>query len=185
MEKIKDFFDFWNKKVDRQLNEIETRLKQIFSKMKALKSDKIKELMPLEEEVRGDLEKIKKDFNRKTQDGTLLVNNLNRKTIRLNQKIEELEKNPDNFGIDRFYKEFLSYHDHLYMFRNEIDKLSYRQAGFTVMGIVLAFLPPPIGIFSVVMGAVLIFDKDVRAKLNGIIMVIIAAIVAVYHLILF
>lgn len=184
-EKMKDFMDFCNKRVERQLMEIENSLNQVFLSMEGLKHEKIIELSPLKDQILQNLAKIRGDFNRKTQDGTILIDNLNRKTRRLYERIPVSDTQLEEYAIDRFQKEFLSYNDHLYAFAIEIENLSYKRAGFTVMGIILAFLPPPVGIFSLVMGASLILDKDVRAKLNGIVMVVIAVIVAVYHLVLF
>lgn len=189
MEKIgnylKNIFDFRNKKVDKLLNEIKNTITLLFKKIPELNSDKLNELLPLQNAITQKLSEITKDFNRKTHPGTILVEHLSRKTSRVLAQFEKITTINNEFEIERFYKELLTFNDHLILTGSEIDQLSYQRAALTVMGYILAFLYPPVGVFSVPIGILLFLDKDVRAKLNGIVISVCAAVVFIYHYFLF
>jgi len=189
MEKIgnylKDTFDFRNKKVDELLKDIKNTVTVLFKKIPALNSEKLNELLPLQTKIEQKLDEITKDFNRKTRPGTALVEYLSRKTERILKSFEKITSTGDQFEIERFYKEILSYNDHLFLTRSEINQLSYQRGALTVMGYILAFLPPPVGVFSLAIGILLFLDKDVRAKINGLIIIVCAAIIFIYNYFLF
>ena len=185
MEKIKEFIGIGRIKVDELLETIETTLQSVYKKMKQLDVAKINELLPLTKQINQQLNELKEDYNRKMDKGTLLIENLNRKTIRLAERIKKIESNIDKFEIARFYEDFLSYTDHLSLFKLEVGQLSYERGALTVMGYILALMPVPIGLFGVIIGLVLFLDKDIRAKLNAILIILVAGIVFGYHFILF
>ena len=189
MEKIgnylKDTFDFRNKKVDKLLKEVKNTVTVLFKKIPQFNSEKLNELLPLQPEIEQKLDEITKDFNRKTHSGTILVGSLSRKTERVLENFEKITSAGDQFEIERFSKELVTYNDHVFLTGSEIDQLSYQRGALTVMGYILAFLPPPVGVFSLAIGILLFLDKDVRAKLNGIIITVCAAVIFIYNYFLF
>ena len=106
MEKIgnylKDTFDFRNKKVDVLLQEIKNTINVLFKKISELNSEKLNELLPLQNEIEQKLNEIVKDFNRKTRPGTTLVVYLSQKTERILKIFEKITSTDDQFEIERF-----------------------------------------------------------------------------------
>jgi len=172
INKLKDMIDILNKKVDRMLDEINNKLDFIFDKLQSNLDDGGYNLKNLKQNIFNSLSDIRSNFNRKTTEGTIIIENLHNRTMKISEYAKNIKSPNDKFEIEQLLQNLIKYSDILLIFRENIDQISYRKIGLTIMGLILTVFPPPIGIFSLVIGLLLLLNKDLRAKLSGLIMIL-------------
>jgi len=149
----------------------------VYNRINSLK-DEISEIFPV-------LNQIKKEGNRRTSQGKMVIKELDNICLRakrsmdlidINNKITEFEWNQTISDVYNFLDKSKNTLTHL-------QNLPYPHIGITVVGFIGALIPF-YNLLSIIFGGYLALNRDVRAQINGVLMIVLVIIVLLFSLLI-
>ncbi|MHC1590556.1 MAG: hypothetical protein ACXQS8_00550, partial [Candidatus Helarchaeales archaeon] len=128
------------------------------------------------------LSEIKKISLRKTGEGRINVEDIENKTRLLEELTNRWKDTGEEYYLKRIRMQVETISSRITRYKEQIGSIPFEAAGLTIIGIILAFFPV-IQILSLPIGIYLLFKSDWRAKISGIIMIVLILVIIIVHLV--